>query len=135
MSGIVPSSTIRLMIPKRSRVLHASRSMRVTSPRTGSEVVKHAKKLAHRHLFAVDVPAAASGGAELVELNIEGLPVGANAGFEVMRALRKSQTAIFNITCGIRDEARFVDRAFGRGASELAEAVQFVSKQLEFEAA
>ena len=39
---------------------------------TGGEVVEHAEKLARRHLFAVDVPAAASGGAELVELSIEG---------------------------------------------------------------
>ena len=33
-----------------------------------------------RNLLPVDVPAAASGGAELVELGVEGLPVGRDAG-------------------------------------------------------
>jgi hypothetical protein len=33
-----------------------------------------------RHLLAVDVPAAASSGAELVKLAVEGLPVGVDAG-------------------------------------------------------
>ena len=56
-------------------------------------------------------------------------------GFEVMRALRKSQAAIFNITRDIRGEARLVERAFGLGASALVEAVQFVSERLELEAA
>jgi transposase, IS6 family len=56
-------------------------------------------------------------------------------GFEVMRALRKNQAAIFNITRDIRGEARLVERAFGLGASALAEAVQFVSERLELEAA
>jgi transposase, IS6 family len=56
-------------------------------------------------------------------------------GFEVMRALRKGQAAIFNITGDIRGEARLVERAFGLGASALAEAAQLVSKQLELEAA
>ena len=56
-------------------------------------------------------------------------------GFEVMRALRKNQAAIFNITRDIRGEARLVERAFGLGASALAEAVQFVRERLELEAA
>jgi transposase, IS6 family len=52
-----------------------------------------------------------------------------------MRALRKGQAAAFNITGDTRSEARIVERAFGLGASALAEAVQFVSEQLELEAA
>jgi IS6 family transposase len=52
-----------------------------------------------------------------------------------MHALRKSQAAIFNITRDIRGEARLVERAFGLGASALAEAVQFVRERLELEAA
>jgi CO/xanthine dehydrogenase Mo-binding subunit len=56
-------------------------------------------------------------------------------GFEVMRALRKSQAAIFHITREIRGEACLVERAFGLGASALAEAVQFVSERLELDAA
>ena len=53
----------------------------------------------------------------------------------MMRALRKNQAAIFNITRDIRGEACLVERAFGLGASALAEAVQFVSERLELEAA
>jgi hypothetical protein len=56
-------------------------------------------------------------------------------GFEVMRALRKNQAAIFNITGDIRGEVHLVERAFGLGASALAEAVQFVSKRLALETA
>jgi hypothetical protein len=56
-------------------------------------------------------------------------------GFEVMHALRKRQASAFNITRDIRGEARIVERAFGLGASIPAEAVQFVSAQLELEAA
>jgi hypothetical protein len=41
----------------------------------------------------------------------------------------------FNITRDIRGEARIVERAFGLGASALAEAVQHVSEQFELEAA
>ena len=52
-------------------------------------------------------------------------------GFEVMRALRKGQASAFNITNDIRGEARIVERAFGLGASALAEAVQFVSERLD----
>ena len=53
-------------------------------------------------------------------------------GFEVMRALRKGQAAVFNITRDIHGEARPVERAFGFGVSGIAEAVQFVSERLKF---
>ena len=43
-------------------------------------------------------------------------------GFEVMRALRKGQAAIFNLTHEIRGEAPIVERAFSLGADALAEA-------------
>ena len=56
-------------------------------------------------------------------------------GFEVMRALRKGQAGAFNITRDMGGEARIVERAFGLGASPLAEAVRFVSERLEREAA
>jgi hypothetical protein len=52
-----------------------------------------------------------------------------------MRALRKGQAAIFNITRDIHGEARLVERAFGLGACALTEAMQVVSEQLELEAA
>ncbi|MBK8175521.1 MAG: IS6 family transposase [Rhodospirillales bacterium] len=55
-------------------------------------------------------------------------------GFEVMRALRKGQAAIFNITRDIRGEARLVERAFGLGVCALAEAMQVVSERLELQA-
>ena len=53
-------------------------------------------------------------------------------GFEVMRALRKGQAAIFNLSRDIRGEARIVERAFGIGASALAEAAAMITEQLEF---
>ena len=56
-------------------------------------------------------------------------------GFEVMRALKKGQARAFNVTGDIRGEARVVERAFGLGASALAEAVQFINEQLELQAA
>jgi len=56
-------------------------------------------------------------------------------GFEVMRAMRKGQAGAFNITCDIRGEARIIERAFGLGASPLAEAVRFVTERLELQAA
>jgi IS6 family transposase len=56
-------------------------------------------------------------------------------GFEVMRALRKGQAAIFNVTQDIRGEARIVERAFGIGASALAEAVALIGQQLELQPA
>ncbi len=52
-------------------------------------------------------------------------------GFEVMRALRKGQAAIFNLTRDILGEARLVERAFGLGACALTEAVQLVGERLE----
>ena len=56
-------------------------------------------------------------------------------GFEVMRALRKGQAAIFNLTRDIRGEARIVERAFGIGASALAEAAAMITEQLELQPA
>ena len=56
-------------------------------------------------------------------------------GFEVIRALRKGQAAAFTITRDIRGEARIVERAFGLGASALAEAVQSLDGRLQREAA
>jgi hypothetical protein len=44
--------------------------------------------------------------------------------FEVMRALRKGQASVFNLTRDIRGEPRIVERAFGLGASILAEAIR-----------
>jgi hypothetical protein len=52
-------------------------------------------------------------------------------GFEVMRALRKGQAAIFNLTHDIVGEARLVERAFGLGPCALSEAVQLVGQRLE----
>jgi IS6 family transposase len=51
-------------------------------------------------------------------------------GFEVMRALRKGQAAIFNLTKDIRGEVRIVERAFGIGAGALAEAVAIIGERL-----
>jgi hypothetical protein len=56
-------------------------------------------------------------------------------GFEVMRALRKGQAAIFNLTQDIRGEARIVERAFGLGAGALAEAVAMIGEPLELQPA
>ena len=42
-------------------------------------------------------------------------------GFEVMRALRKSQARFFNLEGGIVGEARIVERAFGLGPCALTE--------------
>ena len=56
-------------------------------------------------------------------------------GFEVMRALRKGQASAFNITRDLRGEARIVERAFGLGATGLAEAVPLVKAQLNLYAA
>jgi IS6 family transposase len=52
-------------------------------------------------------------------------------GFEVMRALRKGQAAMFNLTRDIRGGGRIVEFAFELGLCVLAEAAQFISKQLE----
>ena len=56
-------------------------------------------------------------------------------GFEVMRVLRKGQASAFNVTRYIRGEARIVERAFGLGASALAEAAQFLNERLQLKAA
>lgn len=49
-------------------------------------------------------------------------------GFEVMRALRKGQAAIFNLTGDIRGEARIVERAFSIGPSALTEVVAMLEQ-------
>ena len=51
----------------------------------GGQPAEHPVKLAPvgphaRRLLSVDVPAAASGGAKLLKLAVEGLPIGADAG-------------------------------------------------------
>ena len=56
-------------------------------------------------------------------------------GFEAMRALRKGQAAIFNLTRDIRGEVRIVERAFGIGASALAEAVAVIGERLNLQPA
>ncbi|WP_235680989.1 IS6 family transposase [Agrobacterium vitis] len=56
-------------------------------------------------------------------------------GFEVMRALRKGQAAIFNLTGDIRGEARIVERTFGIGPGALTEAVALLAQNLESQAA
>ena len=56
-------------------------------------------------------------------------------GFEVMRALRKGQARIFNITRDIRGEARIVERAFGIGPSALAKAVRHLDQHFGLKAA
>ncbi len=52
-------------------------------------------------------------------------------GFEVMRALRKGQTAILNLTDDIRGETRIVKRAFGIGLSVLTKAVSLLAQNLK----
>ncbi|PRX01532.1 UNVERIFIED_ORG: hypothetical protein BCL66_1361, partial [Martelella mediterranea] len=52
-------------------------------------------------------------------------------GFEVMRALRKGQANIFNLTRDIRGEARIVERAFGIGPSALTEALELLAQNLQ----
>ena len=56
-------------------------------------------------------------------------------GFEVMRALRKGQAAAFNLTRDIRGEARIVERAFGIGASVLAEVSAALNEALALQTA
>lgn len=56
-------------------------------------------------------------------------------GFEFMRALRKGQAAIFNLTDDVRGEVRIVERAFGIGPSALTEAVALLAQHLEEQAA
>lgn len=52
-------------------------------------------------------------------------------GFEVMRAQREGQAAIFNLTGDIRGEARIVERAFGIGPSALTEIVAILQQNLD----
>jgi transposase, IS6 family len=56
-------------------------------------------------------------------------------GFEVMRALRKGQAAIFSLTGDVKGEARIVERAFGIGSSMLADAVALIEEQLNLQPA
>ena len=56
-------------------------------------------------------------------------------GFETMRALRKGQAGLFNLTGDICGEARIVEQAFGVGPCVLTEAMVLVSARLEREAA
>ena len=51
--------------------------------------------------------------------------------FEVMRALRKGQAAIFNLTGDIRGEARIVERSFGIGPRALTEVVAMIAQNLD----
>jgi IS6 family transposase len=52
-----------------------------------------------------------------------------------MRALRKGQAAIFNLTRDIRGEARIVERAFGLGPSALAETIALLGEKLSLQTA
>ncbi|MTI16834.1 IS6 family transposase [Rhodobacteraceae bacterium RKSG542] len=52
-------------------------------------------------------------------------------GFEVMRALRKGQSNIFNLSKDITGEARIVERAFGVGSCALSEAMALVKSRLD----
>ena len=56
-------------------------------------------------------------------------------GFKVMRALRKGQVAIFNLTQGIRVEARIVGCAFAIEVGALAESVAIIGERLEVQLA
>jgi len=90
------ASTMRLTMPNRSKVLRASRSIRVTvTTSPGGEAAQHPQKFAPvavraRHFLAVDVPAAASGRAQLLKLCVKGLPVGRDAGITDKPFLRMS---------------------------------------------
>lgn len=52
-------------------------------------------------------------------------------GFEVVRALRKGQAMIFNLTSDVRGEARIVERAFGIGPSVLTEVAALLAQHFE----
>lgn len=51
--------------------------------------------------------------------------------FEVMRALSKGQTGIFNFSNYVLGEARIVERAFGLGQCALAEAMSMLENHLQ----
>ena len=72
-------------MPNRSKVPRQPVDPRHRHHVAGAELAEHPVKLAPvgpraRHLLAVDVPAAASGGAKLLKLAVEGLAHGADAG-------------------------------------------------------
>ena len=52
-------------------------------------------------------------------------------GFEVMRALRKGQAAMFSIQGGIIGEARIVERAFGVGPCVVTETMAWLQNHLD----
>ena len=52
-----------------------------------------------------------------------------------MRALRKRQAAIFNLTRDICGEMRIVERAFGIGPSALTETIALIEKTLNLQPA
>ena len=54
-------------------------------------------------------------------------------GFKVVRALRKGQAVIFNLTDGVRGAAHIVEHAFGIGASALAEAIAVIGEALNLQ--
>jgi IS6 family transposase len=56
-------------------------------------------------------------------------------GFEVMRALRKGQAAVFNLTQDICGEACIAERAFGLGSSALAETIALIEETLNLQPA
>ena len=51
-------------------------------------------------------------------------------GFEVMRALRKDQAAMFALQGGIVGEARIIERAFGVGPCVVTEAMVWLQDHL-----
>ena len=57
------------------------------------------------------------------------------AGFEVVRALRKGEASMFNLTGDIRGEARVVDQAFGLGPSALTETIALIWETLNLQPA
>lgn len=52
-------------------------------------------------------------------------------GFELMRALRKGQAAAYNLSRDVLGKARLIERAFGIGASALAEVGALLDHQLQ----
>lgn len=52
-------------------------------------------------------------------------------GFEVMRALRKGQASLFNVSNDTLGEARIVERAFGIGPCMLSEIMPLLEKHLQ----
>ena len=100
------ASTIRLMIPNRSKVPCAS------------------------DLLAVDVPAAASGGLELVKLAVEGLPVGRDAGIADQRLFGNCFSHILRQLYPLIGKTQICARA-GSSRSPWADAIRVVVNQIE----